>query len=711
MLKLILYEWKKLWKNASAIKIILLFFILSGMIFQGQLNQDKEAHPVYLEFHNATDNMTDQEARQWLLEMQKKENSGYGEYKALLYLNQEISAISEYHAYRQAIQDRYEQSQSISIFAKDDGQNQYMERIAQKYGKLELKATMRRQPYQGLIKVLDSYVQYILAIVLLIYLVSVLFIQEQKNGKVDFAGTMFRGRTSLFFAKVCTVYGTLLVYLFGTFLIHMMLATRIYGHISMDAAIQSIPGFYSVPYAWSIREYIFVFILLQALALFLLTSVAVFLAKYFASGAMTTFGLGLVVVLSVFAQKEMNGNGMKAIFRLWNVWGILTGKSIIKNYELIQFGNLLINQNLGIIFCMIVAVGLLIIAAIHPTKGILKKDHKKGTKSRKPHGLIYYEMKKMWIYQGGVFFFLLCIFVQLITINQYKTYIGTDEFYYQTYIDEFGNKVTENTKKKIEEEKVRLACLEKELSEAENEVISYKLTQELECVGGFWKYVERVENLQSDKKPLWLLKDRQYELLFENTTVSRMMVILLCSSFAFLIPAIYQKEKESGMEVLQDTSWIGGRKLWCIKIGIVLLYSISFVLFSGIIIIMKLNSMYDLEWTKPVGCLPQYWNISIEIPIWGMFVLGVLTQCVTVTVMVVFLSACAKKVKNRHVLTGVVLGTMVVPVLLSTNVPVEMLNLVHHVFFVFTANLKMLVTVCLGLCVATYFMIRKEMKK
>ena len=68
MLKLILYEWKKLWKNASVLKILLLFWVLSGVIFQGELNQDKEAHQTYLEFHKATDNMTEKDAENWLLE-------------------------------------------------------------------------------------------------------------------------------------------------------------------------------------------------------------------------------------------------------------------------------------------------------------------------------------------------------------------------------------------------------------------------------------------------------------------------------------------------------------------------------------------------------------------------------------------------------------------------------------------------------------------
>ncbi len=322
MLKLILYEWKKLWKNASVLKIVLLFWVLSGVIFQGELNQDKEAHQTYLEFHKATDNMTEKEAENWLLEQQEKGNSGYGEYKALLYLEDEISAIQDYDTYRESIQNRYQQSQNISVFAKDEKENQYMERIAKKYEKLEIEAPMKRQPYQGILKVLNTYVQYVLAIVLLIYLVSVVFIQEQRNGKADFARTMLKGKNPLFCAKVCTVYGTLLIYLCGAFFIHLVLAFGTYGMISMDAAIQSVPGFYAVPYAWSIGMYIIAYGAMQGLAAFLLAAIAVFLARWSVSEVKTAFGIMLVMGGSLFCQNTMTGEGFEAIFRIWNIWGI-----------------------------------------------------------------------------------------------------------------------------------------------------------------------------------------------------------------------------------------------------------------------------------------------------------------------------------------------------------------------------------------------------
>ncbi len=708
MLKLILYEWKKLWKNASVLKIVLLFFLLSGLVFQGELNQDKEAHQTYLEFHKITDNMTEKEAENWLLEEQKKEDTGYGEHKALLYLESEISAVKDYDTYRESIQNRYQQSQSISVFAKDKVQNRYMEQIAQKYENLEMKASMKRQPYQGFLKVVDFYVQYILAMVLLIYLVSVVFIQEQRNGKSDFACTMFRGDKPLFVAKTCMVCVTLFLYLLGTFLIHIVLASREYGFISMNVAIQSVPGFYSVPYAWDIGTYIIAYVGLQGFAALLLTAIAIFIARWSVSEVKTALGLALVMGWSAFSQSAMNGDGAEAFLRIWNVWGSFTGESILKNYEILKLGNVFIEQSLWIPVGIVIAIFLLIVSGIHCPKERKKVYFRKEKRKKHPHGLFYYEMKKLWIYQGGIYLFVACICIQAINIYQYKTYIGTDEFYYQKYVDEFGNRITAETEDKIVAEKMRLDSLERELNQTEDPIKSYKLTQELECMGGFQKYVDRIERLLEDEKTPAVLKDRQYELLFENTVVSRMMVILLCISFAFLIPATYQKEKETGMEVLQDTSWTGDRKLWRLKIGIVLLYAISFVLFNEGMIFGKEKNTYDLEWLVPAGCLSQYWENYGKIPIGLAFFIGIIMQCIVVTIVVMFLLACAKRVRNQHMLTGIILGVMVVPVVLSSHVPITALSWIHHLIFVFTANLKIVVMSCVIFGIVTYFMIRKE---
>ena len=77
-------------------------------------------------------------------------------------------------------------------------------------------------------------------------------------------------------------------------------------------------------------------------------------------------------------------------------------------------------------------------------------------------------MKKLWIYQGGIILFAACMCIQAMTVYRYKTYVGTDEFYYQKYIDEFGNRITAETDEKIAAEKMRLEHLEGELYQTED---------------------------------------------------------------------------------------------------------------------------------------------------------------------------------------------------------------------------------------------------
>ena len=146
--------------------------------------------------------------------------------------------------------------------------------------------------------------------------------------------------------------------------------------ISMDAAIQSVPGFYAVPYAWSIGMYIIAYGAMQGLAAFLLAAIAVFLARWSVSEVKTAFGIMLVMGGSLFCQNTMTGEGFEAIFRIWNIWGAFTGKSIIRNYEILRFENILVEQSLGIPLCIIVAVFFLIIGGIHCPKEREKKKEK-----------------------------------------------------------------------------------------------------------------------------------------------------------------------------------------------------------------------------------------------------------------------------------------------------------------------------------------------
>ena len=107
--------------------------------------------------------------------------------------------------------------------------------------------------------------------------------------------------------------------------------------------------------------------------------------------------------------------------------------------------------------------------------------------------------------------------------------------------------------------------------------------------------------------------------------------------------------------------------------------------------------------------MPQYWGNQTEISVGLTFVAGVIIQCIVAAVVVIFLSACAKRARNQHMLTGIILGVMAVPVILSSYVPVAGLSWVYNMLFVFTADFKIEAAICFVLVIVAYLMTRKEM--
>lgn len=48
--------------------------------------------------------------------------------------------------------------------------------------------------------------------------------------------------------------------------------------------------------------------------------------------------------------------------------------------------------------------------------------------------------------------FLACIMIQIFILSQYNDYFGTDEYYYQNYIDQFGDRLKDQTDEKLQNE-------------------------------------------------------------------------------------------------------------------------------------------------------------------------------------------------------------------------------------------------------------------
>lgn len=696
-MKLLGYEWKKLWMNAGILKMMLFLLVFSNLIFFGNMQKDEDWILYYQEYHNEVKGKTPQEALAIIEECSEQLIvddfiTDLDRQTALDYLKKEVNTVEEYEEYRAAIQQQYEEMQGISIFQDADwNQDAYMKRITEKYSALEIQAPMKVQPYHGFMEMMKFYANDLFMVILLLYLIGVVFLQEKKSGKLEFASTMIHGKKRLLGIKFAIVYVSMILYMLLNFGINLLQVHYKYGAISYSAAIQSVPTYSQTPYPWTIGQYVGIALLLKILAIGVLTVVGLLLALYGSSQIFVGAGLAAFVGIEMAWSSYITDEGIPAMFRYWNVWSFLRGKLILSDYILIRGRHYLIDVKWGILVLLTVLTAGFFLFRQGKVREVQRKwkitlPRIIKTK-RKPHSLLYYEMKKFWIHQGGILLMLASILIYGNVTMKYEHYTGMDEFYYYRYIEQIGDRVDDTTDEKIRQEEEYLQGLEEELDQGTNSGKANLIVQKLERRGGVALYVDRVANIRAEKTDTEILKDGQYELCFGETEVSRVMVILLACAFAFLIPNLYVREKETQVFMLQETSVNGTRKLWNAKVITLLSYVISMTLIFGILRFVKNNMDYDLMLQAPIHMLENYWGLDLNISIAAFYVMGVILEVILAGIAAVALLYCAKKIKNPYVMTGMILATGGLPTLLSTDLPLEWLGWIHDFFFVFTLGL------------------------
>ncbi len=684
-MKLVWYEWKKLWKYAGTVKLFLFLILLSGLLFQGEADRNSDWLPQYLQIHRQLSGCDRKELSRLL--NQDEAYAGPEQIRAWERIRLEAEALDGYEDYRKSVRRRYNDHLSISIFSGSSKDSGYRKRVADTYDSLRIRAPMLFQPYLGLEQSLDFYAGDFLALVFLIYLVSIVFIQEEKTGKTDFASTMIYGKTHFFLAKATVVLASFLIFLLASFFLILYLGLRLTGPVSFSAAIQSIPDYYGVPFAWTIGCYLLAAVLLKLLAGVLLTVLATAFARRSGSVIFTAAGMAALCGISIWACGNLKGEGIQTAARIWNVWSLLRGKPVIGTYDPLWFGTVTIDAIWGLVPGVILAGTLLFVTVSGQNRQRGKsRNIKKCLRKRlaEPRSLLFYELKKLWVYQGGIVLFMFCIIIQTATVMRYRYFPGTDEYYYHQYVDHFGDRITDQTAVKIAEESALLQKLEEQLALEDDAYRADLLQRQLERKTGFELYVRRMEALLSDDKEEIFLKDAWYRLLFEHTQVSQTMVAFLCVSLAFLVPAAFRKEKESRMEILQKTSFHGAKKLWDARTTAFLSYLLPFIIVSEAVSFYKAVTNHEVELMAPSDCLTIYWDSPVRLPVWALYLAGLIVQCASTCGALLLISAAARRVKNQYLLTGVILAAGLVPTMLAQKLAASWPGIIHDFFFIFT---------------------------
>lgn len=119
---------------------------------------------------------------------------------------------------------------------------------------------------------------------------------------------------------------------------------------------------------------------------------------------------------------------------------------------------------------------------------------------------------------------------------------------------------------------------------------------------------------------------------------------------------------------------------------------------------------YRLDWDAPANCLEIFRDTGITCSIRSIFLLGTLLQCIPVVLALLLLSRLAELSKRRYLMPAIILGCTVIPTMLSPYFPVAWLQIVHNLFFIFTASVHFISGTLLILAVCAAFITERKMR-
>lgn len=564
---------------------------------------------------------------------------------------QEAESVQSYEEYREQIQEQYQTNQKISIFqSQDDYNTRSAEKTSKIYEELQLNGEMKLQQTLGLEQVLKFSFRDIAGVLFLLYCVGLGILQEKKRGMLSFLQVTYKGRKKLYSRKIAGIIVCAAVWEIASFLVCFLIGQMQFGWMDFSYAVQSVEMLMQSPYGISIGIFIAGYL---AIRVFVYAGLGILLAAFgFVSGSfISVSALGAVLVgVGAGLYEQISDISQFSFIKRCNVWQLMRAEDFLGDYTYIRIGNepISINWSIGILLAVL-------IGAYFIGKFFFAKDRKKVKKSRSkarkktPHSILYYEMKKLWIQNWGIVIFAAAILIQAVMTFQAVPYQTVDDFYYNAYVDQIGDRVTDEARAKLEQEENRFLELQQQIgSETDENRILY-LESKMRAYNAFEQYREKFYEIADIGEHLQLVKESQYRFLLDNEKEMQKTILLLFCTMLFIVPGIYQREKETRVETLQKTVRYGKGKLWRAKLiaGASFILPVTAILFSTLLI-KTYQEFPGFDIWVSLDSVEKYWMTGIKMPVVMFWVITfVIRLCVVLAIFIAEMWL-AKKMKNRY---------------------------------------------------------------
>lgn len=597
-----------------------------------------------------------------------------GHMKVMEQIQKECANVYGYEEYRQQIQEQYRTNQMISIFQSEDDYNEKAgQKMSRAYEELEVKGKMELKPTLGLEQTLKFSFRDVAGVLFLLYCVGIGILQEKKKGILSFLQVTYKGRKKLYLRKVAGLAVCVAMWEVCSFLLCLGIGQLQFGAMDVSMAVQSVGALVRSPYSMNIGMFLAGYVAFRVVIYVGISVLAAALAFVFGSfvgvvgACIALFGAGFGLYTNI---SEVS---VWSFLKRCNLWQWLRAEDFLGNYIHIRLGEEPVSLYLGVWIFAVVCVFMYVVGkrsfVRQKERSVVRKAK---TRRKSPHSILFYEMKKLWVQDFGLAIFAVVILVQLLLTFQTKPYQTMEDFYYNAYVDQIGNKVDVRSKERLEQEEQRFAVLQQQMSEETDEARRMYLESEMRPYQAFQTYSARFYEIEEQGDGQSLVKESQYRFLLDDEEQLQKTVLLLLCALVFVLPGICQREKETGTELLQQTARYGRERLWRAK----LLAAASFVfplttLLFGSLVVRAYREFPDLDLFVALESVEKYRMSDMQISVAMYLGLVFAVRLLVVTAVFVVELWCAKRLKNRYNVMFVCAAVTVLPILVGNVISVR----------------------------------------
>lgn len=675
-MRIIINEFVKTITNKTLILVWSVFVLLNIVILYTNENNGADKSGCSIEAYNRiydeVADMNTEEATEYLMGFQDVDMAiGDTDYlKQMIEYNvvlDEVRQCAEYSEYLESIQDSAKKYSAIAIFKnKDSFGKKNIIKTAKAFEGLE-ENELEIGPSRGVNMISDNIFVDIIGIMMLFFTGSIIFLKEKENKSLYLLKSYAGGRIKLITAKLvsmllCSICITVLVYLPA-----YLMAYGLYGFGDTGRLIQSVAGFDTTELEITVAEFLIYFIPAKIAVFILFAMIISLIMNIFDSSIPVYLTLVGIIAVETVLYYVIKDSSKFMVFRNLNIYAFMNTGKFFSNYK-----NLRIFAN-PVSYRMLAAVLGIVIVIISAAISIIVFVLKKGIKSKsriltvfesfvqriniwnriKSTNIWFNELYKTFIHNKVL---LILIAAALFIIWDYApatgVYENESDVYYVMAINEVIGEYTPEKETYINN---RISELSSGMAEVDDD-ISEKYIDGYNRLAADFEYIKTLDDG-------YIIYDKGYNILTgkdmgtEAKLAMETVIIIIVSVFS-----IWTIEYSSGMNVIQNVSLVGKKKICRIKmiisigIAIIIFFAVHTSWYYSII------SSYGSEFLDiPANNLRHLCYVAGSISIRTYLIFRTLIKLVFVVGITFGIRFIAEKLKSHILTVAASTGAFVLP--------------------------------------------------